>query len=81
MKTEIFKIPELQDKENAFVLARVLQPMKGVSQVSASLAQQRLTVLFDSTIISSAELREAMSGAGFNAAPAPAGGCCGGCCG
>ena len=80
METTTLTIPALQNEAVGIAVARALEAVAGVGSVHITLAHTRARVGFDAALASPADLRAAVTTAGFVVDDAPARqGCCGGC--
>lgn len=82
MQTETMKLNGITGEACAEKIDRALLAIKGVSDVTISLAGSRATVQFDENMTSLQELQTVLIRAGYDIEAVEkksAGGCCGGC--
>lgn len=81
-KTETLRLVGLRGPECADKLDRALSAVPGVSQVSVSLADEKVTVTYDTAKVSTQRLQVAVADSGYEALKpvhGQDGNCCGGC--
>jgi copper chaperone CopZ len=83
MQIAVLKVQGMHDEAGAVAILHALETLSGVHNVRVSPHDQRVTVRFDETVVSSAQVSDALNQAGYSAMPQPAerAACCGGCCG
>jgi copper chaperone len=86
MQTENLKVTGLNSIHCIDTVTRALKSITGVKDVSVSLIQSKVTVLFDGNLTGATQLETALKNAGFpvralESTDLGQGSCCGGCCG
>jgi copper chaperone CopZ len=84
MQTEILKVRGISGEGCADTVSNALMAIKGVNDVTVSLALRNATVKFDEQVTSLQELTASLVRAGYGIeavthGEAKTGGCCGGC--
>ncbi|MER1939906.1 MULTISPECIES: heavy-metal-associated domain-containing protein [unclassified Castellaniella] len=81
-KTDTMRLIGLRGPECADKLDHVLSALPGVAQVSVSLADEKMTITYDTAQVSVQRLQVAVADAGYEAMKpvhGQDGNCCGGC--
>lgn len=84
MQTEVIKIRGMNGEGCIDKVSEALRNVKGVGDVTVSLANSKATVQFDAQLTSSQELQATLARAGYSIDATESGGggsCGGGCCG